>query len=50
MKRFEELLGELFSCGTCLKSRLLDETSSCPVSTMEDCMKVVEWAEKMVTF
>ncbi|MEW9501795.1 DsrE family protein [Jeotgalibacillus marinus] len=50
MNKFEELMGELLACGTCLKSRLLDKTSSCPISTMDDCIKVVEWADKMVTF
>jgi uncharacterized protein involved in oxidation of intracellular sulfur len=50
MSKFKELTGELLACGTCLKSRLLDETSSCPISTMDDCVKVVEWADKMVTF
>ncbi|WP_397539042.1 DsrE family protein [Rummeliibacillus pycnus] len=50
MNKFQELTGELLACGTCLKSRLLDETSSCPISTMDDCVKVVEWSDKMVTF
>ncbi|HDR7455512.1 DsrE/DsrF/TusD sulfur relay family protein [Bacillus cereus] len=50
MNKFEELNGELLACGTCLKSRLLDETTSCPISTMNDCVELVEWADKVVTF
>lgn len=42
--------GEVLACGTCLKSRMMDGTESCPISTMKDCLAVVEWADKMVTF
>lgn len=42
--------GELLACGTCLKSRQLDATESCPLSTMVDCVNMVTWADKTVTF
>lgn len=42
--------GEILACGTCLKSRMLDGTEACPISTMNDCLAVVEWADKVVTF
>jgi len=42
--------GEILACGTCLKSRHLDGTESCPLSTMVDCVNMVTWAEKVVTF
>jgi sulfur relay (sulfurtransferase) complex TusBCD TusD component (DsrE family) len=42
--------GEIFACGTCLKSRQLCETETCPISTMNDCVSLVAWADKMVTF
>lgn len=42
--------GELLACGTCLKSRQLDGSEACPVSTMVDCVHLVEWADKTVTF
>jgi len=42
--------GEMLACGTCLKSRQKDGTDACPLSTMLDCLKVVEWADKVVTF
>ncbi|KIO59843.1 DsrE family protein [Bacillus amyloliquefaciens] len=50
MKKLEALKGELLACGTCLKSRALDSTTSCPISTMNDCVNLVEWADKVVTF
>jgi len=42
--------GEILACGTCLKSRQLDGTESCPLSTMVDCVNMVSWADKVVTF
>jgi len=42
--------GEILACGTCLKSRQMDETEACPVSTMIDCVEMVLWADKTVTF
>jgi len=42
--------GEILACGTCLKSRQLESTEACPISTMIDCVNVVVWADKMVTF
>ena len=42
--------GELLACGTCLKSRQLDDNTSCPISTMNDCLNMVLWSDKTVTF
>lgn len=42
--------GEILACGTCLKSRNLESTETCPISTMIDCVNVVVWADKTVTF
>jgi len=42
--------GELLACGTCLKSRMLNAPESCPVSTMVDCVNMVLWADKTITF
>ncbi|MDF2607996.1 MAG: hypothetical protein K0S34_2192 [Bacillales bacterium] len=50
MKKFEFNNGQLMACGTCLKSRKMDEDSACPISTMNDCVEMVEWADKIVTF
>lgn len=50
MNQFEEKGGILLACGTCLKSRQLDNQTACPISTMFDCVEMIEWADKVVTF
>lgn len=47
---FLENKGEILACGTCLKSRQLDDSTVCPISTMKDCLDMVIWADKVVTF
>jgi uncharacterized protein involved in oxidation of intracellular sulfur len=47
---FRAVGGEILACGTCLKSRQLDGTEACPISTMIDCVQMVEWADRVVTF
>ena len=42
--------GEILACGACLKSRNMDGSEVCPISTMIDCVNLVEWADKTVTF
>jgi sulfur relay (sulfurtransferase) complex TusBCD TusD component (DsrE family) len=50
LKKFAEVGGEILACGACLKSRQLDGSEVCPVSTMIDCVNMVVWADKTVTF
>jgi uncharacterized protein involved in oxidation of intracellular sulfur len=50
LKAFVNSGGEILACGTCLKSRQLNSTEACPISTMVDCVDLVVWADKMVTF
>lgn len=50
VREFSEVGGEILACGTCLKSRNMNETNICPISTMIDCVEMVEWADKTVTF
>lgn len=50
LNAFIEAGGEILACGTCLKSRQLDETAACPISTMQDCLDMVMWADKTLTF
>lgn len=47
---FAENGGTLLACGTCLKSRQQDGNQTCPISTMQDCLDMVTWAERVVTF
>ncbi len=50
LEEFSEMGGEVLACGTCLKSRNMSETDVCPIATMIDCLNMVEWADKVVTF
>ncbi|KAF0153245.1 MAG: hypothetical protein FD143_322 [Ignavibacteria bacterium] len=50
LKLFVKIGGEIQACGTCLTSRNLDATETCPISTMVDCVNLVTWADKVVTF
>jgi uncharacterized protein involved in oxidation of intracellular sulfur len=50
LKMFIQEGGEILACGTCLKLRKMEGSASCPMSTMVDCVKIVEWADKMITF
>lgn len=50
LKSFVREGGEILACGTCLKSRHLSSTETCPISTMIDCVNLVVWADKTVTF
>jgi sulfur relay (sulfurtransferase) complex TusBCD TusD component (DsrE family) len=50
MNKFTQIGGEILACGTCLKSRNIADTTSCPISTMKDCLKMVIWADKTLTF
>lgn len=47
---YHEIGGTILACGTCLKSRSKEGSETCPLSTMNDCVELVEWADKMVTF
>lgn len=50
LKLFVSIGGEILACGTCLKSRQLVSTEVCPISTMIDCLDMVTWADRVVTF
>ncbi|MDO8897543.1 MAG: DsrE family protein [Bacteroidales bacterium] len=50
LNTFVRIGGEILACGTCLKSRQLNETEACPISTMVDCVNLVVWADKVVNF
>ena len=50
ISEFSAVGGDILACGTCLKSRSMGGTDVCPISTMIDCVELVEWADKVVTF
>jgi sulfur relay (sulfurtransferase) complex TusBCD TusD component (DsrE family) len=49
IRKYAQNGGELAACGTCLDSRDLDADELRPRGTMEDCLQVVEHAEKVLT-
>ena len=47
---FVQNKGAVLACGTCIKSRNKEGSEVCPISTMLDCLGMVEWADKVITF
>ena len=47
---FLENKGQILACGTCLKSREKEGSKVCPISTMQDLLKLVEESDKVLTF
>ena len=47
---FKNLKGEIYACGTCLKSRGLEKSNVCPISTMDDLLKMIERSDKILVF
>ncbi len=50
VKAFHEADGQILACGTCLKSRQMGGSEVCPINTMIDCIDMIQWADKVVTF
>ena len=49
-KSFIENNGNIFACGTCLKSRQSEGSQMCPLSTMKDLYELVKESDKVVSF
>ena len=47
---FVKIGGTVLACGTCIKARNSEGTEVCPISTMNDCVAMVEWADKVISF
>ncbi len=50
MRLFIAEKGDILACGTCLKSRQMNGTESCPISTMNDLLGMILWSDKTLTF
>ncbi len=48
--RFDELGGAALSCGTCLRIREMDAGALCPMSTMDDLVRLTEESDRVLTF
>ena len=49
-KSFLEKKGIIFACGTCLKSRELEGSETCPMSTMKDLHELIKESDKIISF
>lgn len=49
LKKFVKNKGIILACGTCLKIRD-KEIGICPLSTMEDMLRIVEESDRLLTF
>ena len=47
---FQENQGQILACGTCIQSRQQEESNVCPISTMQDLLKLVEESDRVLTF
>jgi uncharacterized protein involved in oxidation of intracellular sulfur len=50
LEDFVKAGGIVLACGTCIKARNSEGSEVCPISTMNDCVAMVEWADKVMTF
>ncbi len=50
IKKFVQNNGAIMACGACLKIREKQESGICPVSAMEDMLRLVEESDKILTF
>ncbi|MBU0671230.1 MAG: DsrE family protein [Patescibacteria group bacterium] len=48
--KFMDAQGEIFACGSCLKSRKKEGSPACPLSTMQDLMNIAEESDKIISF
>lgn len=49
-EKFLQAGGQIFACGTCIKSRNQEGSEMCPISTMKDMYDIVRESDKVVTF
>ncbi|HUH66704.1 MAG TPA: DsrE family protein [Syntrophales bacterium] len=50
LRMFADSKGVIHGCGTCIKNRNLTVSDIISISTMIDCLNIVEWADKVLTF
>ena len=49
-KSFLDNNGKIFACATCLKSREMEGSEICPMSTMKDLYELVKASDKIISF
>lgn len=46
---FKDKGGEILACGTCLHFRGKSKSNICPISSMDDLVKIIEESDKIIT-
>lgn len=41
---------KILACGTCIKSRNRDGSTTCPINTMKDLYDIIKESDKVITF
>ncbi len=49
-EKFMQSGGNIYACGSCIKSREQENSEMCPLSTMKDMYDIVKESHKVVTF
>ena len=42
--------GNVYACGTCIKSREQEGSEMCPISTLKDMYEIIKESDKIITF
>jgi uncharacterized protein involved in oxidation of intracellular sulfur len=50
LAKYLEAGGEIYACGSCMKSRKMESTNTCPISTMKDLHEIIKDSDKVLTF
>ena len=48
--KYLEKGGDIYACGSCMKSRKMESSNTCPLSTMKDLYDIVKESDKVLTF
>lgn len=50
LQKFLQGDGQVFACGTCIKSRSQNESNLCPINTLKELYEIVNQSDKVITF
>lgn len=50
IKKYLEKGGQIYACGNCMKSRQMESSETCPISTIKDLYEIIRDSDKLLTF
>jgi len=50
LARYLQAGGEVYACGSCMKTREMNSSDTCPISTMKDLYNIIINSDKILTF